>query len=296
MQNHDPTSPPQQPQRQDQITYGSYLKVNELLALQDPASEPEMHDELLFIIIHQAYELWFKQILFELDSVITRLQMFDIYEAQRLVQRVVHIEKLLVQQIHVLETMAPRDFASFRSILNPASGFQSVQFREVEFLTGMKDARVLKGIRLDDEERARLTRRLEAPSIRDIFFDVLQHKGYDVVSPNNTDGEWTPEDRQRTMDALLEVYSKPEHHFHIYNLCEALVEHDQCILLWRFHHVRVVERLIGRKRGTGGSAGVDYLSSTLSKRAFPLLWEVRAYLEDSELYGVPRGLTRSEEE
>ena len=294
MNQEDRTQPPQTPQREDQITYNSYLKIKDLISLQQLESKPPMHDELLFITIHQAYELWFKQILFEMDSVIKRLKMFDIYEAQRLVHRVVRIEKLLVDQIHILETMAPRDFTSFRSILNPASGFQSVQFREIEFLSGIKDARVMRGIRLDDEERSRLNRRLEEPSIRDIFFDVLQHKGYDVVSPDSN-GEWTPSDRDRTMKALLEVYSRPEHHFHIYNLCEALVEHDQCIVLWRFHHVRVVERLIGRKAGTGGSSGVDYLSSTLSKRAFPMLWEVRAYLEDSDLYGVERGLTREEE-
>lgn len=285
---------PQAPQTASQITYNSYLQVDNLLSLQTLESNPPMHDELLFITIHQAYELWFKQILFELDSVIARLKLFDIYEAQRLVNRVVRIEKLLVDQIHILETMTPRDFATFRSALNPASGFQSVQFREVEYLTGIKDDSVMKGIRLNDEEQGRLERRLKAPSVRDIFYDVLQHKGYDVVSPNMS-GEWTPNDHQRTLNALLEVYSRPEHHFHIYNLCEALVEHDQSLLLWRFHHVRVVERLIGRKPGTGGSAGVKYLSSTLTKRGFPLLWEVRAHLEDSELYGVARGLTKEEE-
>lgn len=271
------------------LTYGNYLKVDELISLQQLHSAPEMHDELLFITIHQSYELWFKQVLFELDSVVERLELGDIFEAQRLLNRVIQIEKHLVHQINLLETMMPRDFASFRSILNPASGFQSVQFREVEFLSGMKDARVMRGIRLTDSERARLDDRLARPSVRDIFYKALEARGFDVALP--VDGEFSEEERDRTIKALLEIYKYPEHHFHLYSLCEALVSHDQCILLWRFHHVRVVERLIGTKRGTGGSMGVKYLSSTLSKRAFPLLWEVRGLLEDQQFYGKERGLT-----
>lgn len=275
----------------DRLTYGSYLLVDDLLKLQTLESDPQMHDELLFISIHQAYEIWFKQILFELDTVVARLDLDDIYEAQRLIMRVIKIEKLLVDQIHILETMTPRDFASFRSVLNPASGFQSIQFREIEFLTGMKKPEVLNGIRLTDLERARLERRLELPSIRDRLYATLQRRGFDVATP--TEGqEFTEEEREQTLQALLRIYQSPEHHFHIYNLCEALVEHDQCILLWRFHHVRVVERLIGTKPGTGGSMGVKYLASTLNKRAFPLIWQVRGLLEDADFYGKERGITR----
>ena len=270
------------------MTYGNYLQVRELLSVQTLRSDPPMHDELLFITIHQAYELWFKQILFELDTAIARLDLDDIHEAKRLVQRVIQIEKLLVDQIHILETMTPRDFASFRSILNPASGFQSVQFRELEFVTGMKHPEVMAGINLRPEERTRLEARLAQPSIRDALYAALQRRGFDVASPAQHDD---PEARATTLKALLKIYQAPEHHFHLYNLCEALVEHDQCILMWRFHHVRVVERLIGTKLGTGGSSGVRYLQSTTAKRAFPLLWEVRGMLEDSELYGKPRGLT-----
>jgi tryptophan 2,3-dioxygenase len=272
------------------ITYNSYLEVPALLDLQRLKSQPPMHDELLFITIHQAYELWFKQIIFELDSVAERMKAGDIFEARRLLERVIVIEKLLVQQIHVLETMTPRDFASFRSILNPASGFQSIQFREVEFLTGIKDAKVMRGIRLEDSERARLEARLAAPSLRDIFYAALRDRGFDVTAPGD-DGELDDDARERTLAALLTIYQAPEHHFHLYNLAESLVSHDQCILLWRFHHVRVVERLIGSKRGTGGSAGVRYLSSTLVKRAYPMLWEARAHLDDASLYGKERGLT-----
>ena len=273
------------------MTYGTYLKVNELLELQELQSDPPMHDELLFISIHQAYEIWFKQILFELDTAKKRLELDDIFEAHRLIKRVIKIESLLVDQIHILETMTPRDFASFRSKLNPASGFQSVQFRELEFLTGMKHAKVMNGIILDDDERARLQRRLDEPSLRDALYAALQRRGFDVEPLIAEDAD---ADRlAQVMQELLKIYNAPENHFHLYNLCEALVEHDQSILLWRFHHVRVVERLIGAKLGTGGSSGVRYLESTTKKRAFPLLWAVRGMLEDSQHYGKPRGLTRS---
>lgn len=279
-----------QPPEPDQLTYGTYLKVDELLQLQDQQGEPPMHDELLFITIHQAYELWFKQILFELAEVEQRLVLGDIYEAHRLMMRVIAIEKLLVQQIHILETMAPRDFASFRTLLKPASGFQSIQFREVEFTTGIRDRRVLRGLRLSDSERERLEARITRPSLRTVFFEALQRRGWDVAIPPE-EHELEGEDRIKTLQALVPMYQNPERHLHLYNLCEAFVEHDQCLLLWRFHHVRVVERLIGTKMGTGGSPGVRYLNSTLEKRAFNILWEVRAQLDDEALFGKPRGLT-----
>lgn len=275
------------------LTYGSYLKIPELLDLQKLESEPPAHDELLFIIIHQAYELWFKLILFEMDSVRDHMRADDVYEAWRLMQRVLKIEQLLVQQIHILETMTPRDFLSFRAALRPASGFQSVQFRELEFISGMqKGEGVLESMRMLGEERERLEQRLEEDTIRTVFYEMLQRLGYEVCVP--ADGETLEGDqREQTLDALQEVFTNPQNHFHVYTLAEALVEHDQNILLWRFHHVRVVERLIGTKTGTGGSPGVAYLSSTLDKRAYPLLWEVRGRLSDDTLYGTSRGPTRA---
>jgi tryptophan 2,3-dioxygenase len=273
------------------LAYGSYLKVPELLDLQALRSEPQAHDELLFIIIHQAYELWFKLVLFELDSVGEHMREGDVYEASRLMQRVLTIEDLLVKQIHVLETMTPRDFLSFRAALKPASGFQSAQFREVEFLSGMKEGgQVMKSMQMLDDEKERLQERLDEPSLRMMFYELLADEGYDVVVPQ--DGEPLDEDdRKQTLDALHEIFAAPENHFHIYQLAESLVAHDQNILLWRFHHVRVVERLIGTKHGTGGSPGVKYLNSTLSKRAYPMLWEVRGMLSDEAFYGVERGPT-----
>ncbi len=273
------------------LSYGSYLKVPELLELQQLESDPPAHDELLFIIIHQAYELWFKLVLFELDSVGEAMRADDPYEAARLMQRVLKIEELLVQQIHILETMTPRDFLSFRSALNPASGFQSAQFREVEFASGLKEGgQVMKNMQMLDVERERLQKRLEQPSLRTEFYRLLQRLDYAVEVPAE-EGELDEKTRTQILDGLFVIYEHPEKHFHIYNLCEAMVAHDQNILLWRFHHVRVVERLIGTKPGTGGSSGVGYLSSTLEKRAFPLLWQVRGQLSDEELYGTQRGRT-----
>lgn len=267
-----------------QLTYNSYLRVPQLLELQQYESNPPAHDELLFITIHQAYELWFKQILFELDSVRVHMDRDDVYEASRLLQRVLKIEQLLVNQIHILETMTPRDFLEFRSALNPASGFQSIQFREVEFVSGIRDEAVMKYIDLTGDDRARLERRLAEPSLRTALFALLRRQGFDVVVPGEME-VFEGEAREQTLAALLELYRNPRAHYHLYTLAEALVEHDQNILLWRFHHVRVVERLIGTKPGTGGSSGVMYLSSTLNKRAYPLLWEVRGMLSEDEFYG-----------
>lgn len=270
------------------LNYGSYLKVPELLDLQELQSESQAHDEMLFIVIHQAYELWFKLVLFELDSVAEALKVDDTFEAVRLLARVHKIESLLVHQIHVLETMTPRDFLSFRAALNPASGFQSVQFREVEFASGMKSAAILKSIETTDAERARLARRLEEPSLRELFYELLQRKGFDVAVPPAA-GQLEGEALQRTMAELLRLYEHPDKFYNLYTLAEALVTHDQNLLLWRFHHVRVVERLIGAKMGTGGSAGVRYLESTLEKRAFPMLWQARGQMSDAEFFNTKRG-------
>lgn len=272
-------------EERDILSYGSYLNIPDLLSLQEPESDPPAHDEHLFITIHQAYELWFKQIIFELLAVRDRMNEDDVYEAHRLLERVLKIEDLLIEQIHVLETMEPRDFLAFRSALKPASGFQSIQFREVEFLTGIYRPDVLQYVELDDEDRERLTTRLEEPGLGRTYFALLDRLGFDVAVPEA--GETLEgADRERTVGALAEIYGHPRDHYHIYTLTEALVDHDQKLLLWRYHHVRVVERLISTKTGTGGSPGVEYLSSTLDKRAFPLLWEARGELSDDDFYGI----------
>ncbi len=277
---------------QKRLSYNSYLKVPELLNLQQFETESEAHDELLFIIIHQAYELWFKLILFELEAAAARLDMDDVYEATRLLERVNKIERLLVEQIHILETMTPRDFLSFRSALNPASGFQSIQFRELEFLSGIRRGAVLKGIELTDDQRETLERRLSEPSLRTKFYEFLQRRGFDVDIPPD-DVELDGEAGERTYNELRRLYENPEKYYHIYSCAEAMVEHDQNILQWRFHHVRVVERLIGTKMGTGGSPGVKYLQRTITKRAFPMLWAVRGMLNDEAFFETERGITQT---
>ena len=248
------------------LTYGDYLKVPELLQLQNVLSSPAHHDEPLFIIIHQVYELWFKLILHEVDSAAAHLRADRVGEATRLLRRVVEVQRLLVTQVHILETMRPQDFLGFRYHLNPASGFQSVQFRELEFLLGMKDAAVLQRLDCSPEEMARLRARLEGRTVGDALDDLLRGRGL-----------WgSGEDARLT--ALVQVYEDAEKHADLNALCEVLIEIDECLALWRAHHVQMVERMIGAKRGTGGSAGVPYLASTLTKRAFPDLWKARTHI------------------
>ncbi|HXB04162.1 MAG TPA: tryptophan 2,3-dioxygenase family protein [Candidatus Acidoferrum sp.] len=237
------------------LSYGSYLKIPELLALQDGLSEE--HDELLFIVAHQVYELWFKVVLFELEAARDRIDSDDIFFALHYLKRVHVVEKLLVEQIEVLETMSPQDFLAFRSQLAPASGFQSVQFREIEFLSGLKEPKYLARLEATADEAARLRRRLDEPSLDDAFHRLLE---------------------RRRSPALLEVFRDREHHGDLFDLCEALLDHDEAFAHWRARHVLMVERQIGGKTGTGGSSGAEYLRGTLGKRFYPELWDVRSQL------------------
>lgn len=234
------------------LSYGAYLKVPELLGLQQGLSQA--HDELLFITVHQVYELWFKVLLFELEAARDSLESDDVGRALHLLRRVHVVERLLVEQIEVLETMSPSDFLDFRHRLAPASGFQSVQFREVEFLSGLKDRRYLALVEASPEERARLERRLEDPSLADAFRALLRRRG----------------------DPPLAVVMRGGGE--LFDVAEALVDHDEAFALWRSRHVLMVERQIGGKPGTGGSSGAGYLRGTLDKRFFPDLWEARSRL------------------
>lgn len=237
------------------LSYGSYLKVAELLDLQHGLSEE--HDELLFIVAHQVYELWFKVVLDELEATRSRIDADDIFFARHHLRRVHVIERLLIEQIEVLETMSPQDFVAFRSQLAPASGFQSVQFREIEFLSGLKEPKYLARIEGTPDEMSRLRRRLEEPTLADAFRALVERRG----SPS-----------------LLEIFRDREHHGDLFDLCEALLDHDEAFAHWRARHVLMVERQIGSKPGTGGSSGARYLRSTLGKRFYPELWEVRSQL------------------
>ena len=249
-----------------QLSYSSYLKVPELLALQRPLSEPAHHDELLFIIIHQVYELWFKQIMHEVDAAMLELDAGHLLKVSKHFRRIHTIQRLLVQQVDVLETMTPQDFNAFRDHLNPASGFQSIQFRELEFLGGLKKTDAFAHLQLDEEQKARLERRATGRTLHDAFFETLSARGLPVK---------THEDRLQT---LKTIYEDSHNHYELYMLAEDLIEFDEGVLLWRGRHIRMVERMIGSKTGTGGSPGVAYLATTLEKRFFPELWEVRTYI------------------
>jgi tryptophan 2,3-dioxygenase len=257
------------------LTYGEYLKVPELLELQKVLSSPAHHDEPLFIIIHQVYELWFKLILHEVDSAAAHLRADRVGEATRLLRRVVEIQRLLVSQVRILETMRPQDFLGFRYHLNPASGFQSVQFRELEFALGLKDKDIHERLSSTSAETDRLRVRLAAPSLGDVFDDLLVRRGFPREPPPHHAPGGLAQPEEWRLEALVNIYEDPDRHPDLLALAEVLVEVDECLALWRAHHVQMVERMIGSRRGTGGSEGVGYLQSTLPKRAFPDLWRVR---------------------
>ena len=267
-----------------QVSYAEYLKVPELLSLQTCLAEPPAHDELQFIIVHQVYELWFKLVLHELDAVHAALCEGDdlsLRTATRLLHRVETILKVLVGQIHVLESMRPVDFLAFRGRLKPASGFQSAQFREVECLLGLKDGDLLRRLG-DDPRRPAVMARFEGDSLADALYRLLADRGLKVTPP---DPARTPEQRERTLQALRGIYENPDEASPVYELCEALVDLDEQVILWRRHHVMMVERQIGDKPGTGKGVtgdldGIRYLTTTLSKRAVPDLWDVRGLLAD----------------
>lgn len=248
------------------LSYGSYLKINELLALQRPLSRPEHHDEMLFIIIHQVYELWFKQLLHEVDATMAALDRDDLLRVAKHFRRIHAIQRLLEQQVDILETMTPQEFNQFRDNLNPASGFQSVQFRELEFACGVRRTELLKWIELDEAQRARLERRGAEPSLYDRVKELLRRRAFAVDSS------------AELIESYRRIYSDETQYYDLYLLLEDLIEFDERFLLWRGRHVRMVERMIGQKQGTGGSAGARYLEGTLAHRFFPELWEVRTYL------------------
>lgn len=249
------------------LSYNKYLKVYDLLKLQQPLSEPTSHDELLFIIIHQTYELWFKQLLHEIDATVTWLDEGRTFRANHSMRAVIGIEKVLVTQIHILESMAQIGFLEFRDKLNPASGFQSMQFRELEFSSGIKDERILESFRNDEFAYQRLSERYNRKSLADAFWDLLGQRGFLVGS------------HEERVQTIVEILTHPEKYADFFTMQDLLIEHDENIALWRSHHVLMVERMLGMKPGTGGSEGVGYLMTTLTKRFFPELWEARTYLK-----------------
>jgi tryptophan 2,3-dioxygenase len=260
--------PPRFGEEDRRLSYGSYLQLERVLSAQSPESSPPAHDELLFIVIHQVYELWFKQLVFELESVRAALNDGDTARVRHLLERVHAIERVLIEQVAVLETMSPQDFLEFRKHLAPASGFQSVQFREVEFISGLKDERYLNRLVITGDELERLRRRLSDPTIWDAYCGYLESVGLPMPVG----------DANARRASLVEMARNREHYAEPFAVAEALLTHDEFFALWRYRHVLMVERQIGSKTGTGGSTGASYLKTTLDKRFYPELWELRSYI------------------
>jgi len=258
------------------VTYSSYLKLDELLSLQRPVSDGPEHDETLFIVIHQIYELWFKELLHEVDYLISLLGRQDAPRALHTLKRILTILKVVVAQIDVLETMTPLEFLSFRERLESGSGFQSYQFRELEFVLGAKNAAALDRYPAGSRPRSSLERRLREPALWDAFLRFLAAKGHPIPR------EALERDVTRPVEAvpslhpvLIEIYRRDPV---LASLCERLVDLDEGVMEWRYRHVKMVQRTIGTKRGTGGSDGAAYLMTTLNRSMFPDLWEIRTQL------------------
>ena len=264
-------------------SYEGYLRLNEILQLQSPVSDPPQHDEMLFIIAHQTYELWFKLMISELESAVSSMGAGDTRGASRALARVVSVLEVLTQQLKVLETIRPQDFAMFRDSLRPASGFQSVQFRELEFISGQKDPRFLELHRDDERARTALHSRLDAPDLWEAFTALLRDRGL-------LDQRKTRSSVRKEVKAVIGAYRDPAAN-DVAALADSLLDYDEAFWLWRNHHVGMVEKIIGRNVGTGSAyvaealgpysfqrSGVAYLKATLRRRFFPALWAARTRL------------------
>jgi tryptophan 2,3-dioxygenase len=248
------------------MTYADYLKLDQLLSAQQPLSN--LHDEMLFVIIHQTKELWMKQLLHELELAIPLVEEGRIAEAYKAMARISRIQAVMTLSWDVLSTLTPVDYLKFRNVLGTSSGFQSAQFREIEFRLGLKEPNFINHYDEGSAERERLHRALSAPSLRDVAVRALEKAGFDL-------GDRSTEALGR---AWLEVYRDADRWFELYELAEKLVDIDDALASWRHKHVLTVERIIGNRPGTGGSAGAPYLRATLEKRVFPELWALRTEL------------------
>jgi tryptophan 2,3-dioxygenase len=252
-------------------TYSTYLKLQELLALQQPGHE---HDEMLFIIIHQSYELWFKEMLHEIDHLQELLKTGQLARAGHTIKRVLTILKMLVAKVDILETMTPLEFLGFRQRLESGSGFQSAQFREIEFALGHKNPRALQQFPAGSSERGRLERRYGAPALWDSFLAYLASAGYAVpAEARDRDVTQPVQPSPALQEVLVRIYRQQPL---ITEFCERLVDLDEGVQEWRYRHVKMVERTIGVKPGTGGTSGAEYLRTTLMQPVFPDLWAIRA--------------------
>jgi tryptophan 2,3-dioxygenase len=257
----------------EELTYSSYLGLDRLLDMQSPRSDPAEHDEMLFIIIHQTYELWFKQVLHEFDHLKGCLSRNELWQAVHVLKRVRMIVKTLVGQVDILETMTPMSFSSFRDRLDRASGLQSVQFRELEFCLGYKRPEVVDAILPGTPHREDVMRRLSERSVVDHFYDFLEKRGVAIPAELRAKDPKAPNvPNEAVQDALVTIYKEqPETTI----LLELMTDVDEGLQEWRYRHVKAVERTIGHKLGTGGSAGVEFLKRSLFRPLFPDLWAIR---------------------
>jgi tryptophan 2,3-dioxygenase len=260
----------------EKLTYGSYLQLDQVLSAQQPLSSPEHHDEMLFIIQHQTTELWLKLLLHELWAGCAALAADDLGDALKKIARIKHIQRSMIEQWSVLATLTPTEYAQFRGTLANSSGFQSAQYRAVEFLLGNKNAKMLRVFEGEPENAAMLTDALEAPSLYDQFLRYLARHGHAVpqrlLDRDVTVAHIFDDD---LCDVLTAIYENAEEHWEEYEACEELVDLEDSFQLWRFRHLRTVQRTIGMKRGTGGSSGVGFLQKALELTFFPELFEVR---------------------
>ena len=265
----------------DRGSYGGYLHLERLLSAQLPLSDPPHHDEMLFIIQHQTSELWFKLIIHELRAAIEHIRVDNLGPCFKILARVKQVQQQLFNQWAVLETLTPSEYAQFRSVLGHASGFQSAQGREIEFILGNKDANHLRVFDYDTELQNRLRETLESPGIYDEFLRYLSRKGYPVPA-DRIERDWSEpyDEHPGVVEMFKKVYEDPANHWEVYDMCEKFVDVEENFQLWRFRHLKTVERIIGFKRGTGGSSGVGFLKKALDFRLFPELIEVRTTIED----------------
>jgi len=258
-------------------SYGDYLHLDELLAAQRPVTA--VHDEMLFIIQHHTSELWIKLLLHELDLAVQLVRADRLPESFKIFARVAHIQRMLFEQWAVLETMTPSEYLQFRDALGKASGFQSYQYRALEFVLGNKDANTLKPHEHDPRVHAELTARLAAPSLYDEFLRWLARHGHAVPADRVTRDFTQPyKQSAAVLDVFRIIYASPEQHYAAYDMCEKLVDVEERFQLWRFRHMTTVKRIIGFAHGTGGSSGVGFLKQALDLTFFPELWNVRTHL------------------
>jgi tryptophan 2,3-dioxygenase len=264
----------------DRMTYGGYLGLDQVLSAQQPLSDPPHHDEMLFIVQHQVTELWMKLIIHELEAAMAAIRADQLEPCFKVLARVKQVQQQMFHQWGVLETLTPAEYARFRHVFGQASGFQSVQFRLLEFLLGNKDASYLAVFEHEPAALARLRAALEAPSIYDEFLRLLARRGLPVPA-ERVERDWTQpfESHSGVVAVFKLIYEDTEHHWDAYDMCEKLVDVEVNFQLWRFRHLKTVERIIGFKRGTGGSSGVKFLREAIDIRLFPELIDVRTVIE-----------------